>query len=90
MLPKPINVIRGIIMFLLCIFYSAWVTFGILIAYVFKRDTKFWVVKERNSKPVQLSSEEYGKHKFAHVNVKNFTFTLREKKIQVFNFIATM
>lgn len=62
-------------MFVLCIFYTAWVALGILVGYIFKKNSKFWVVKERPDEPAQLRNEEYGKHKFAHVNViKKFTF----------------
>lgn len=75
MLPKPIDVMKSLIMFGLCIFYSTWVALGVLAAYIFKKNSKFWVVKERPTQPAELRSEEYGKHKFAHVNViEDFTF----------------
>lgn len=69
MLPKPINVTKALVMFVLCIVYSSWIALGVLFGYVFKKSSKFWVVKERPIQPTQLTSEEYGKHKFARVNV---------------------
>mgnify|MGYP007092102116 CR=1 FL=1 len=63
------NVIKFLINYIMCLIYSAWVSFGILIAFIFKRDTKFWVVKDRPVAPRSLTSKEYGEHKFMNVNV---------------------
>lgn len=63
------NLFRFVACYTLCLIYSSWIAFGILIAYILKRDTKFWVVKERLTPPRALTSNEFGDHKFARVNV---------------------
>lgn len=64
-----VNLLRFLLGYFFCILYSSWVAFGILIAYIFKRDTKFWVVKERNDPPRVLTSNEFGEHRYMTVNV---------------------
>lgn len=63
------NVLKFLMCYTLCAIYSGWIAFGILIAYIFKRDTKFWEVKARPVAPRSLTSNEYGEHKFMTVNV---------------------
>lgn len=63
------NVIRFVMCYALCLFYSAWVAFGLLKSYILKRETKFWEPKDRPTKPKSLTSNEFGEHKFATVNV---------------------
>lgn len=50
----------------LTVFYSAWVGFGLLLLYIFRRDS--FKIKERPTPPAALTSEEHGVHKFAKVN----------------------
>lgn len=69
MLPKFRNLISGILTFTLCVIYSSWIGIGVLLAYIFMRNTKMFKVNERPNPPKQLESEEFGKHKFANVNV---------------------
>jgi len=66
-MPELANVIRFIMTYALCLLYSSWVAFGILIAYIFKRDTKFWEIKERPTPPKALTSKEF-QHKYMTVN----------------------
>lgn len=67
--------IKNVVMFLLGLFltafYSLLVAGKIAFAYIFQRDTKFWVVKKRFDPPRSLTSNEFGEHKFMTVNVSN-------------------
>jgi hypothetical protein len=76
MLPRWFNVVKLLITYTLCVTYSAWIGFGLLISYIFKKDPKFWKPKERPVAPSNLQSEEFGKHKFAHVNVIKLLLSL--------------
>lgn len=80
MLPKFRNLINGILTFVLCVVYSSWIGIGVLISYIFMRNSKMWTVKERPYPPKALTSDEHGKHKFAQVNVSTY-FHSREKKL---------
>lgn len=64
-----VNLLKFLMCYTLCVVYSGWITFGILIAYIFKKDTKFWEVKNRPTTPQALTSNEFGEHKFMTVNV---------------------
>lgn len=75
MLPKWFNILKLVIAFVLCLVYSSWIGIGLIFTYLFKKDPNFWTPKER-SKPAKLQSEEYGKHKFAHVNVIQLLLSL--------------
>lgn len=66
---EVVNFLRFILCYTLCVVYSTWIAFGLVIAYIFKRDSKFWEVKKRSQKPRELSSNEYGEHRFMNVNV---------------------
>lgn len=66
---KAINVVKFVLCYFLCAVYSGWVAFGLAIAYIFKRDSDLWVVKDRPVAPSQLTSNEFGEHKFMTVNV---------------------
>lgn len=63
------NLARFLICYILCAVYSGWVAFGLLIAYIFKRNSPMWECKERPDKPLALTSNEFGEHKFMTVNV---------------------
>lgn len=66
---EVVNFLRFLLCYTLCVVYSLWVAFGILIAFIFKRDSKFWEVKKRDQKPQVLTSNEFGEHRFMTVNV---------------------
>lgn len=68
---EVVNFLRFLLCYTLCVVYSTWVAFGILIAFIFKRDTKFWEVKKRDQKPLALTSNEFGEHRFMTVNVSS-------------------
>lgn len=74
---KPVNVLKFLISSFLCLFYSSWIGLRILIDFVIKRDTKFWVVEDRPNKPDALSNNEFGEHKFMTVNVSLVELFLR-------------
>lgn len=67
---EVVNLLKFFICYALCLMYSTWIAIGIGIAYIFKRETKFWVMKERNVPPRSLTSNEFGEHKFMTVNVR--------------------
>uniref|UniRef100_A0A182YBN1 Apyrase n=1 Tax=Anopheles stephensi TaxID=30069 RepID=A0A182YBN1_ANOST len=52
----------------LCLFYSLRVLFGILVLFVTKPHTKFWVRKERPVAPDCLQNHEYGVDKYQNAN----------------------
>lgn len=91
MLPKLRNLINAVLCFGLSLFYSSWIGLGVLISYIFMRNTKMWTVNERPNPPKPLVSDEFGKHKFAHVNVRTLKFhfhlkeSLSDKKIFKYN-----
>jgi len=64
-----VNVIKFVLCYVLCLVYSAWVSFGLCMLYIFKRDTQFWKLKERPVAPRKLTSNEFGEHKFIQTNV---------------------
>lgn len=66
---EPINLLKFLMSNFLCLFYSLWIGLRILIDFVIKRDTKFWIVKDRPNKPEALKNNEFGEHKFMKVNV---------------------
>lgn len=80
-MPELANVIRFIMTYALCLFYSSWVAFGILIAYIFKRDTKFWEIKDRPTPPKALTSNEF-QHKYMTVNVSAIASNFRMNLLQ--------
>ena len=78
----PIDVIKFITFYVLCVVYSFWIGLGIAVAYVFKRKSEFWKVKDRPNAPNALTSKEFV-HNYAHVNVSliiNFTFYRNERE----------
>jgi hypothetical protein len=64
-----INLFKFLMCYTFCLIYSVWIGGRIVVDYFLKRDTKFWVVKDRPNKPKVLSSSDYGEHKFMTVNV---------------------
>lgn len=64
-----VNFLKFVMCYTLCVIYSSWIGFGLLLGFVFKRSTKFWEVKKRTVKPQILSNNDYGEHKFMTVNV---------------------
>lgn len=66
---KILDLLRFLLCFILCGFYSAWVAISLIIAYVFERQTRFWEVKKRTQKPSELTNNEFGEHRYMNVNV---------------------
>lgn len=64
-----LQLISKIIMWSLCIFYSALAAFQLIILYITKFSTQPWKPKERTNPPACLSDPKYGVHQFAEVNV---------------------
>lgn len=82
---KVLNLLRFLLCFILCGFYSAWVAISLVIAYVFKRQTRFWEVKKRTQKPSELTNNEFGEHRFMDVNVSaDESEITRQTKQQIF------
>lgn len=82
---KVLNLLRFLLCFILCGFYSAWVAISLVIAYVFKRQTRFWEVKKRTQKPSELTNNEFGEHRFMNVNVSaDESEITRQTKQQIF------
>lgn len=63
------NIVKFLVCYALCAMYSAWISFGLVIAYFFKKDERFWKPKSRPNPPQILTNSEFGEHKFATVNV---------------------
>lgn len=68
------KLIKAFVVYGLCLYYNAKVVFGLLLLFVTKSHTKFWVVKERPVPPKCLLDKEYGEHKYATVNVSLIFF----------------
>ncbi len=62
------RLIKFVIFYSLCIIYNSIVCLWFGFLCIFKRNTRFWEIKER-SMPDVLKSDEYGEHKYATVNV---------------------
>uniref|UniRef100_A0A182MDM7 AB hydrolase-1 domain-containing protein n=1 Tax=Anopheles culicifacies TaxID=139723 RepID=A0A182MDM7_9DIPT len=60
--------IQFVVSYALCVFYSLRVLFGILVLFVTKPHTKFWITKERPVPPDCLKNHEYGVDKFQNAN----------------------
>lgn len=82
---KAINVAKFVLCYVLCAIYSSWAAFGLAIAYIFKRDSDLWVVKDRPVAPKPLTSNEFGEHKFMTVNVSSFDDLKSENLMVVFS-----
>uniref|UniRef100_A0A182N2Y7 Apyrase n=1 Tax=Anopheles dirus TaxID=7168 RepID=A0A182N2Y7_9DIPT len=60
--------IQFVVSYALCLFYSARVLFGILVLFVTKPHTKFWVTKDRPVPPACLRNHDYGVDKYQNAN----------------------
>lgn len=61
-------IVRNVVIYSLCAFYSSLVALYVLWMFITKRHTRFWVPKE-HEKPAALSDPRYGEHKYITVNV---------------------
>ena len=74
---QPANLIKFAIAYALCLFYSATISFGLIIAFLFKSKSKLWVVKKRLIPPACLQDKAYGEHKNIKINVSIFNYINR-------------
>lgn len=66
-MPALVDVIKFVVFYALTVFYTCWMSIILAFTYVIKRS--LLEVKDRTNAPPQLTSDEYGVHKFAKVNV---------------------
>lgn len=83
---EAMNLLRFVMCYTLCAIYSSWIGFGVLLAFVFKRSSRFWEVKKRTVKPALLSNNDYGEHKFMTVNVSDISARYSRVHILCFHF----
>lgn len=71
------GVIKFILCYALCLFYTATISFGLVVAFLLKGKSKIWVVKKRLIPPQCLQDKAYGEHKYITVNVSDFFWLYR-------------
>lgn len=68
------GILRVIIAYSLCIFYSATTLLVLLYNYWRKHETKFWIPKTHTIPPRSLSNPEFGEHKYIMANGLKFHY----------------
>ncbi|GAB0092650.1 epoxide hydrolase 1 [Sergentomyia squamirostris] len=65
---KWIVFLRIVVSYALTIYYNVKFMLLFLLAFIFKRNTRFWVVKDRPTPPKTLQDPKWGAHKYISVN----------------------
>jgi hypothetical protein len=64
-----LRIFKFLLCWILAAIYSTFVIIFIGLLFIFKWNTKFWKIKSRPLPPKILTSDEFGEHKFAEINV---------------------